>query len=428
MIRFALISILTLTVGIEGVAAQSLRSRIADLFSFGDCGEPLCLDGSISAATGHGDHFIPSVAAGNSTIITFLAEAIGLSVSSAPVSAASSGATFQVVGGVPVMTSTSSGPILAERSRTLGRGRVFVGVSVTNISFSSINSVPLDNMVFNFVHEDAGTPILGDPAFENDVIEVRVDLDVRVLVSSLFLTVGATDFIDLGVSVPFVRTSINGASEAQIQPFGPPALHFFGGDLTNPILRAATSVAGSATGVGDIAGRLKINLGQSNTIGAAIMGEVRFPTGDEENLLGLGSTAIRALAAIAAEFGNFSPHANVGYFARTGEFQNDAILATLGFDQLMTSWATLAFELVSEWQVGDNKIELPEAVRYEAPYIREVQTTSFPPRRSDVLNASVGMKLAMRGGTNLVMNGILPLRRNGIQADFIWTGGLEIVF
>ena len=43
------------------VEAQSLNSRINDLFTFGDCGEPLCL----SVGSGHGSHFIPAVQAGS---------------------------------------------------------------------------------------------------------------------------------------------------------------------------------------------------------------------------------------------------------------------------------------------------------------------------------------------------------------------------
>ncbi len=408
--------------------AQKLRSRIADLFSFGECGLPLCLDGSINAGTGHGDHFLGSVLAGNSAIINFLGSAVGQSVASAPVSAASSGATFVLVGGVPVKTSSSAGPILAERSQTLGRGRVYVGVDVTAMSFNSINGAPTDNLLFVFGHEDAGVPVLGDPTFENDIIEVRMDMGIRILVTSMFFTVGLTDFIDVGVSVPFVRTSIDAASEAQIQPFGTPAFHFFGGTLTDPILRAATATRGSASGIGDVAGRLKINLAQSNTLGIALMGEVRFATGDEADLLGSGSTAVRTLAAIAASFDRFSPHINFGYFARTGEFQSDGILLTAGFDQAVTDWATVAFDLVSEFQVGDNKIVLPEPIQFSTPFAREVQTSSFPSRRADVLNASLGMKFAMRGGTNVVVNGIAPLRKNGLQGDFILTAGLEIVF
>ena len=48
-----------------------------------------------------------------------------------PVSAASGGSTFRFQGGVPVRTSTSAGPIFAERAQTLGHGRVLAGITRT---------------------------------------------------------------------------------------------------------------------------------------------------------------------------------------------------------------------------------------------------------------------------------------------------------
>lgn len=409
-------------------AAQDLRDQIGDLFSFGDCGLPLCLDGSISQLTGHGDHFLPSAAAGNAAATLFLANAIGRSVSNAPVSAASSGATFVLVGGVPVKTSTSSGPILAERSRTLGRGRVFVGFNVTALGFNSINGAPLERLEFVFGHQDVPPAGIGDPVLENDVIRVKMDLDLRIIVSSIFFTYGLTEFIDIGVSIPFVRTSIVGNSEAQVEPFGSTAVHFFGGTLADPVLRASTSISGSRSGIGDVAGRIKINLGQSNKVGIALLGDVRFATGDEANLLGSGATSVRLLTAIAGTFEAFSPHVNLGYIARTGEFENDAILAILGFDQLMTDWATLAVDIVSEFQLGENKIPLPAPIQVVAPFVREIRTVSIPERSGDVLNVALGMKFALRGGTHLVVNGIAPLWKNGLQGDFVATAGMEIVF
>ena len=71
------------------VAAQDLRSTITQLFTYGDCGAPLCLE----LGDEHGNHFIPAVTAGNQTVLSFLTEAIGRTASNVPLSATSSGAT-----------------------------------------------------------------------------------------------------------------------------------------------------------------------------------------------------------------------------------------------------------------------------------------------------------------------------------------------
>ena len=51
---------------ISPLHAQSsgLRDLIPELFQFGDCGEPLCLNSNVNAATGHGSHYIGSTVQG----------------------------------------------------------------------------------------------------------------------------------------------------------------------------------------------------------------------------------------------------------------------------------------------------------------------------------------------------------------------------
>lgn len=405
-----------------------LRDLISDLFTFGDCGQPLCLDGSINADNGHGDHYLPAVASGNLAVISFISDAIGKSVARTPVSATSSGATFSFVGGIPVRNSTSGGPIVAERAQTLGRGRLFLGANVSGVSFTTLGGISTDRLELNFVHQDVDPSGLGDPLRENDIIRLDMALDINVLVSSLFFTYGVTDFIDLGLFVPFVRTSIRGSSEAQIEPFGSTAVHFFSGTIDDPVLNASASIKGSSAGIGDIAARLKVNLGQSDKIGAAILGDARFPTGDEEELLGSGSGAVRALGILSAQFGDFSPHLNAGYLVRTGETSTDAALATVGFDHLMAPWATLAVDILSEWQVGENPIELPGPINIDQPFARRIRSTSITATRDDIVEASAGMKFTVRGGTVIVTNVIIPLTDAGLQADAVWTTGLEFSF
>ena len=422
--------VLALTLfGVDTVSAQGLRESLSSLFTFGDCGEPLCLDGSINTGTGHGNHFLPSAAGGNLAIISFLGEAVGQSVSRLPLSSTSSGATFAIVNGIPVRTSTSAGPIFAERAQTLGRGRFFIGANFNGINYTKLNGAATDNFALTFIHEDvdnAGT--LGDPQFENDIIAVQLQLDVNVLVTSVFATYGVTDFIDLSVAIPFVRTTVRGSSEAQIQPFGASALHFFGGNTTDPILRAATSTSASATGVGDIAARLKVNLVQKRQFGAAILGDLRFPTGNEDDLLGSGAFSGRAIGIVSAQFGSFSPHLNGGYLVRTGELQNDAVLVTLGFDNLMTEWVTLAIDFISEWQVGENRINLPGNATFDEPFVREIQTTQVADMKQNLVAASGGLKFTVREGTVLTTNLLFPLTRAGLLPDFVWTFGLELLF
>src|SRR5207247_10602430 len=130
----------------------------------------------------------------------------------------------------------------------------------------------------------------------------------------------------------------------------------------------------------------------------AVLGDIRFPTGSEDDLLGSGHVAARGLGIVSARFGAFSPHANIGYLFRSGDLQNSAVLATVGFDHLMAPWATMAVDLVSELQVGESKLQLPGPVAYDAPFRRTIDVTNLPNERDDVINGSVGFKFTTRQG------------------------------
>jgi hypothetical protein len=404
--------------------AQSLSALINDLFTYGECGQPLCLD----VDNTHGDHFIPALTQGNQTVLGFLTQSIGRSTANLPISATSSGSTFRIVDGLPVRTSTSAGPIFAERSQTLGRGRFFVGANVSGISFQSLNGAQTSDLRFNFGHQDVGAPGLGDPLLENDIISTQIALEVSQQVAAVFVTWGVLDFVDIGVAVPLLRTAISGTSTGQVTPFGSVAVHRFGGDSANPVLRTSKVVSGTASGIGDIAARLKVNLGQSETFGVALMTDVRIPTGREEDFLGTGSASIRALGIVGGQFGNFAPHFNAGYIARTDTLQNDAILGTLGFDALVTDWATVAADVISEWQLGANRITLPGTIEYVTPFERSYPATSIPNKRQNILNMSMGAKFTVRGGTVIVLNAIVPVNKTGLQPGMAWTAGLEYTF
>lgn len=406
-------------------AQQGVRGRIAELLSFGSCGEPLCLDNSVNATNGHGRHFIPDIIARNGAIVDFLADAIAANASNLPLSATGSGVTFRFVGGLPVRTSSSLGPVFGERAQTLGRGRLVVGSNISGTSFSSLRGVPLDELILNFAHDDVDPPGLGRPVRENDILQVRLDLNVNLLVTTFFTTFGLSDAVDVGVAVPIVHTGLTGRSLGIILPFGIPTSHFFAGDSANPVLTARASTFGFATGVGDVALRLKANLRSSERFAAAFMGDARLPTGNEDDLTGSGHFGMRGLFLASSRLGSVSPHVNLGYDLRTGQGRSDAILATGGFDQPMSDWATLAVDVITEWQVGSGALRLPEAIHYEYPVERTIVPTNIPNLKDHRAHGSFGMKFRVLGGPILVANALVPLRRGGLESRFVWTLGLD---
>lgn len=425
--------------------AQGLRGDITQLFIFGPGEDPLFLAGSGDpnnpmSLQVHGRHFIPSASASNGSIISFLTDAVGSSVANIPLGATSSGETFRFVGGVPQRTSTSAGPIFGERAQTLGRGRALVGVNHTGFHLESLRGVSLDNLQLRFTHENVNFPgcdtlfggncsSMGVPGFENDVIDINLRLNIDVNVTSLYVTYGLFDRMDIGFVVPIVSTSLRGESNAQIVPFGPPPVaHFFGGTPENPVLTANRNVESSATGLGDLAVRAKLNLRSTEHTSLALLGDARFPTGSSRDLLGAGFFSARGLAVLSSQFGSFAPHINAGYLFRKGNSQNDAVLATVGFDQLIGDRVTLAADLVSELQVGDSKLQLPAPVHYDAPYARTVLPTDIPDMRDDLVDGSFGIKYQTLEKVTVVANATFPLNKGGLRPGVTYTVGLEYTF
>ncbi len=430
---------------VPSLRAQTLSDQINELFIFGSGEDQLFLAGTAdpnnpASVQAHGSHFVPSAVLSNGSLISFLTTSLGANVANIPISATSSGTTFRFEAGVPVPTSTSAGPIFAERAQTLGRGRILVGASVSAFNFKSFRGVDLSDIKLNFTHANTDFPgcdsifggdcsLQGIPVLENDFIQMDLDLDINVRAISFLFTYGLLDRVDIGVALPIITTSLTGRSQAQVVPFGGnQAAHFFGGTVDNPNLFASRFVEGSATGIGDVAVRAKVAVSESPRGKFAILADARLATGTAEEFLGAGDFALRGLGIFSAQFGAFSPHVNLGYLYRTGRLTNDAVLATAGFDQLLAPWATLAVDVVSELQVGANRLQLPGEVVIQSPFRRTIQPTTIPNTRDDLVNASLGFKFLTSAGVTIITNTIVPLNRAGLRPDVVWTAALEYGF
>src|ERR1700694_5784412 len=405
--------------------AQGLRDRISELFISGPGQAPLFLAGSgdpnnPASLQAHGLHFIPSSNAENASMTDFITDALGASVANIPIGSTSGGETFRFEGGVPVRTSTSAGPIFAERAQTLGRGRVLAGISRTGFRFATLRGVNMNNIDLIFTHQNVNFPgcdaqfggncaLYGVPVLENDAMDLHISLNLNVQVTSIYVTYGVSDRIDFGLVVPVVQADFRGTSEAEIRPFGgTTAAHYFAGTSANPVLTASRQSLGSAAGLGDVALRAKVNLRETPDAAFAFLVDGRFPTGSEKDLLGSGKFAGRALLIFNSRFGDFSPHLNAGYLHDAGTQQNDAVLGTLGFDDRMAEGVTLAADLVTELQVGGSKLPPPGIVTYDAPFRRTLNPTNIPDIRDDIVNGSFGFKVTPARSTTLVLNTLFP--------------------
>ena len=431
--------------------AQTLADLVGRLFIMGQQTVPLQVSAQgapeqASIPVVQDDGFLPAASLANGAVLDFLTRWVGVSPGYFPVGSTSGGLSFYFEGGLPIAAAVSAGPIYSERGLTLGRGRTVVGATYTSTRFTTSRGEPIKDLRLAFTHtnidsdqcdaeEGRDCAPLGVPLSENDVLEVLLTLDLDVNVASLFVTYGLLDRLDLGLILPVVHTHLAAHSVAQILPFGTlptGATHFLGGTPQDPVLSTTQVVDGSATGIGDLAGRMKVNLLARNQAAVAVLADVRAPTGDESDFLGTGEWAFRGLGILSLQFGNFSPHVNAGYVWR-GEnaangVDNDAALLTVGFDQVFTPWATFSADVISELQVGRSVFQVPAPVTFTEPFVRSVRPMEIADARDNLVTMSLGFRFATLSNFMGVFNTLIPVTGSSPRPDFAWSVGVEYDF
>ncbi len=431
--------------------AQTLQELVGRLFVLGPHPAPLQVSTQGIAQGGStpvqaDDGFVPSAVQANAAVLDFLTRWVGVSPGYFPVGSTSGGLTFSFDRGLPVASAVSAGPIYGELGHTLGRGRAVLGANFTSTRFNTSRGRPIKDLRLDFTQTNIDNDQcdaeqgrdcapLGVPLSENDVLEVLLTLDLDVDVATLFATYGLLDKVDVGVIVPIVHTDLAAHSLAQIIPFGTSgtgASHFIAGTPQDPVLSSTQVVNGSATGIGDIAGRLKVNLLERDRAALAVLADVRAPTGGEQDFLGTGEWAVRGLGILSLQFGNFSPHVNAGYVWRGRNpgngVNNDAALATIGFDQVFQSWATFSADVITELQIGRSVFEVPPPVTFTEPFVRSVRPMEISDARDNLVAVSLGFRFATLSNITAVANTRIPVTGSSPRPEFAWSLGAEYDF
>ena len=223
-------------------------------------------------------------------------------LSTYPVGSPSGGFTYTYDPALGTFTraSESFGPSFAERALTIGRTRVSVGLGYQRATYDTFEGMNLRQRDLKFFvrHLDccsrggggASEPdsSLLTPAFEGDLVEAALALDLVTDTTVLSVNYGVNDRLDIGVAIPFVRVRMDASVVARIERLATaaePATHGFEGpDPDRQTFRAS----GQASGLGDVVLRAKYLFLPVRGGGLAGAIDLRVPTGDETNLLGTG--------------------------------------------------------------------------------------------------------------------------------------------
>jgi hypothetical protein len=217
--------------------------------------------------------------------------------------------------------SDSFGPAFTERALTIGRRQASLGFNFQHTSFDSFGGESLSDrsITFYLPHTDccnaAAPPPSGlTPGFEGDLVEAALQLKATTDTFAFFANFGLTDNLDLGVAVPVTHVSVEAnvrATIIRLSSAATPLVHTFvqGQDIPEQIF----SDSGDATGIGDVVVRSKYNFLTRGATGLAAAVDLRLPTGDPDNLLGLGTTQAKVYLIWSQNRARLAPHANIGY-------------------------------------------------------------------------------------------------------------------
>jgi hypothetical protein len=212
------------------------------------------------------------------------------------------------------------------------------------------------------------------------------------------------------------------------------AHHSFGADTLHPTLTTQVPYDQSATGLGDVALRVKYSFPRGVGIDAAALLDVRFPTGKKEDFLGSGKTAVRIWGIISKQVGDITPHLNIGYRHKPVDLQSDAVEFRAGFDNKLFSGLTFCFDLLGQVDLNSSKaIHLAPgtATLYDfvpnGLNIRTVSLSNIPDRTEDnTVSGAAGFRYAPSDNIILLANILFPLNDGGLRAQVAPTVGVSI--
>jgi hypothetical protein len=356
---------------------------------------------------------------------------------SLPLPAPASGFTYQFDPGLGVFTrSTSSfGPILAERADTIGARRVSIGFAYQRLAFDSIENIDLQSVPAVFTHDNA--ELRGG---REDVITTVNSIDSEVSRSAAFITYGVTNDLDVSIAVPYITTDIVVTSDATVRRIGTtiPEIHFFrAADDSIGDSRIYTAF-GHASGIGDITIRMKQAIKKSPRNGIALGLDLRLPTGDENNLLGTGAPAVQPFAAWSATYGTFAPHINLGYQwngsstlagdieAGVSEDLPDVAVYALGAVVAVHPRVTLALDVLGRYIIDSPRVRLEDFVALDGHSV--YPNIAFDTGSINELSSAVGLKINVAGRLLLNTNLLMRLNSGGLRDKISPLVGVEYAF
>ena len=348
----------------------------------------------------------------------------GNQLSSFPLASASGGFTWTLdtASGAFTRASNSFGPIFAERPLTIGRKRLNVGVNFQHVTFDHLED-----------RELRGGEIVGylsAPVRNNDHIFFADALDLAVTTDTVnaFATYGVTDRLDVGVAVPINRVEMEATLTSRIG--------FRSTGINDAITPIVSQTEGTASGIGDVVIRAKYNMLKADRWGIAESVDVRLPTGDELDLLGIAGPQVKLAFIASSAAGWLYPHVNLAYTISGASAAADDLATYViappeevnyaaGADMALSQRATVAFDVVGRVMRRVGNLTWGPSEFGGSQYS---QLGLVPGQDLHLLLGSTGVKVNLFGNMLATANVLFPLVKHGLTDNLTWMAGVDYSF
>ena len=315
-------------------------------------------------------------------------------------------------------------PALSLNARTDGRGVFTIGAAYSYVNYKNFNGEDRSDVVFPQplnATDEVGRPVSDQALFQ---------FKLRQSIFSAAFSYGVLDNLDVGILIPVIEESFHGQildrffsqnpdgsfvpDNLVINPDGtfafrsdnrlPPvhkinlqAYNVPAGDLPLP----GFVFSEDTYGIGDIVLRSKAFLGSRGLVDFGASVNMLLPTGDQDQLLGVGSVRFDPRLLVSTANDRFAMHTNLGVHVDVDDSSRDRFDYSVGGELVLASWVTLLIDQIGLLEFsGSSQIHKYEIV----PGIK------VNPYRTLVVG----------------FNAIVPLNDSGLRTDFTPNGSLEV--
>jgi hypothetical protein len=360
--------------------------------------------------------------------------------------------------GVFSRTTDTLGPIFADRSQTIGRGKFTLTTNLTYHSYDELDDVPLDTGQLQSI-----TTITNDIGTRFSLLSLQEQVTAEVY--TLGVVYGVTDRIDVGLTLPIVRVRV---SERVTRVGFQDCLN----DLTVcgafvpqvPPISLQPNSAENA-GIGDLDARVKWNFLQlmdvmGGRLGVAVSLNVKMPTGDSGDQrkfeggrlvsptglvadstfelgdppIGTGIFRVKPQIIASGSWFGFEPHVNVGFeLGETTGVTNDFVYA-VGLGYSPTPALTFVGGVIGRYALDTSRPKVlgtigPAGVQQQIDDLRSGVPTRAPETAdAHIANGTIGMKANVFDTVVVVLNVLFPANGGNLRDDLTPTIGIEWTF